>query len=123
MNRVFGGSVFLAMFTAGVAAWAQSPMTPSRLNPPTPGSTSWVEPPPSPKPPAVSGSTAVAVPAAKPEPQPTPAIEQRPARRSVQASRPSSDSMAARLNRQELSRIRSGSSSAYYRAYSPWSGY
>lgn len=122
MNRVFGGSVFLAMLTAGVAAWAQSPMTPSRLNPPTAGSTSWVEPPPSPSPPAVSRSTAAAMPAARPGPEAVRETEQqRPARRAAQNARPSSDSMAARLNRQELNRIRTGG--GYYRAYSPWSGY
>ena len=123
MNRVFGGSVLLAVLTVGVAAWAQSPMTPSRLNPPTPGSASWVEPPPRVEPPAATGpATAAAVPAVKPDIQTARETEQRPARRAAQSSRPSSDSMAARLNRQELNRIRSGSSS-YYRGYRSWSGY
>jgi len=57
------------------------------------------------------------VPAARPDRQAAHEAEQRPARR---YSRPSGDSTAASLNRQELSRIRSGSSS--YRAYSPWFG-
>jgi hypothetical protein len=132
MNGVFGGSVLLAVLTVGVAASAQNPMTPSRPNPPTAGSTSWVEPPPSAKPPAVTGpaavgstvpgSTAAAVPAAKPEQQAAREVQQRPVRRAARTSRPSGDSVAARLNRQELSRIRSGSSSGYYR-YSPWFGY
>ena len=120
MNRIFGGSVFLAMLTAGVAAWAQSPMTPSRLNAPTPGS--WVEPPPGQKSPAVSGSTAVAVPATAAESQTVRETAQpRAVRRTAQNSRSSGDSMAARLNRQELNRVRSGG--GYYRGYSPWAGY
>jgi len=120
MNRIFGGSVFLAMLTVAVAASAQSPMTPSRLNPPTPGS--WVEPPPGQKAPAVSGSTAAAVPAGKAEIQAVRETEkQRPLRRTAQNSRSSGDSVAARLNRQELNRIRSGG--GYYRGYSPWAGY
>jgi len=120
MNRVFGGSVFLAMLIASVAAWAQSPMTPSRLNPPTPGS--WVEPPPSSKTPAVSGSSATAVPAAKAESQLARETEkQPPVRRAAQNSRPSGDSVAARLNRQELNRVRSGG--GYNRGYSAWAGY
>jgi hypothetical protein len=122
MNRVFGGSVMLAVLTVGLAAWAQSPMTPSRLNPPTPGSASWVEPPPRVEPPAAAGPAAAAVLAAKPETQAARETEQRPARPVRQSSRPSSDSMAARLNRQELNRIRSGSS-GYYRGYRSWSGY
>jgi hypothetical protein len=120
MNRIFSGSVFLAMLTAGVAAWAQSPMTPSRLNAPTPGSISWVEPPPGSKTPAASGSTAVALPAAKPESQAVRETDkQRPSRRAAQHSRSSGDSVADRLNRQELNRVHSGG----YRGYSPWAGY
>jgi hypothetical protein len=61
------------------------------------------------------------MPAAKPDSEPARQTEQRPVGRSAQSSRPSSDSMAARLNRQELNRIRSGGGS--YRAYSPWAGY
>jgi hypothetical protein len=121
MNRVLGGSVFLVAITAAVAASAQSPMTPSRLNAPTPGSTSWVEPPASPKPPAISGTTAAVVPAALPERQATSQAEQRPARRATRVSRPSSDSVADRLNRQELNRVRSGG--GYYRGYSSGWGY
>ena len=122
MSRVFGGSVFLVVLTVGVAAWAQSPMTPSRLNAPTPGSTSWVEPPPNPKPPAVLGSTLAAVPATKPDSQAVrETTQQPPVRRAAQNSRPSGDSVADRLNRQELNRVRSGGGS--YRGYSPWAGY
>jgi len=116
MNRVFGGSVFLAILTVGFGAWAQGPMTPSRLNAPTPGSTPWVEPPP------VSGTTnAAAVPAAKPDLPAARETEKRPVRRAAQKSRPAGDSAANRLNRQELNRIRSGG--GYYRGYSPWAGY
>jgi hypothetical protein len=116
--------MFLAVLTVGVSAWAQSPMTPSRLNPPTAGSTSWVEPPASAKPPATAavGATAAAIPTAKPDQQAASTTEQRPARRSTRTARPSSDSMAARLNRQELNSIRSGGS-GYYRGYWSWSGY
>ena len=120
MNRIFGGSVLLAMLTAGVAASAQSPMTPSRLNPPTSGS--WVEPPPSQKAPTASPSTVAAVSPAKPENQEVREIaQQRPVRRTAQTSRSSGDSVAARLNRQELNRVRSGG--GYYHGYSPWAGY
>jgi len=121
MARVFGGSVFLAMLTVSVAASAQSPMTPSRLNAPTAGSASWVEPPPSSKPPAASGSTASVAAPTTPDRQATGKTEQQPVRRTAQYSRPSSDSTADRLNRQELNRIRSGG--GYSRGYRSWSGY
>jgi hypothetical protein len=61
------------------------------------------------------------MPAAKAEAPAVPEPAPRPARRAAQSSRPASDSMAARLNRQELARIRSGG--GYYRAYPAWSGY
>ena len=128
MGRVFGGSVFLAVLTVSIAAWAQSPMTPGRPNAPTAGSAAWVEPPASTKPPptatvaAAAGSADAAVPTAKADQQASNATEQRLARRSAHRARASSDSMAARLNRQELNSIRSGGS-GYYRGYWSWSGY
>jgi hypothetical protein len=103
MNRVVGMPVFVAMVTAAVGSWAQSPMTPSRLNSPAPGSASWVEPPPSSKP-ALSGSAAATVPAAAPDRPAMPQAEEKSDRRPAHARRASSDSMAARLNRQELGR-------------------
>jgi hypothetical protein len=129
MKRVIGGSVLLALLTVAATAGAESPMTPSRPNSQT-ASNTWVEPPPSAQPSASAGpaggggaSTAIAgVPAAKPETRASRETGQRPARRSARSSRPSSDSMAARLNRQELNRIRSGSS-RYYRGYWSGSGY
>jgi hypothetical protein len=120
MNRVVGMSVFMAMVTVAVGSWAQSPMTPSRLNAPTQGSAAWVEPPPSSQP-ASSGSAAASVPAAAPDRQATLQTEQRSEHRPAHTQRASSDSMAARLNRQELSRIRSGG--GYGRTYRPWFGY
>ena len=83
-----------------------------------------MEPPASTSPPvaAAVGSADAAVATAKADQQAANETEQRPARRSAHRARASSDSMAARLNRQELNSIRSGGS-GYYRGYWFWSGY
>jgi hypothetical protein len=125
MNRLLGGAVLAAMVALCGSSLAESPMSPLRLGPSV-GSPQWLEPPPSPQ----SATPETAPTAAREERAPRQAEStppdrspRRSERRSARYSRGSSDSMAARLNRQELNRIRSGGGSYYYRSYGPWSGY
>jgi hypothetical protein len=123
MNKgVLGGGMLVVALMAAGPVWAQSPMSP--VKPMSPGATrQWVEPPAADKPDTPPSSTAADAGSAAEKPQASqPEDNSRPrsSQRAAARGNGSGGSTASRLNRQELSRLRSGGGS-YYSGY--YSGY
>ena len=118
-RRVLGGGVLVLTLMAAGPLSAEGPMTPSRS---LGGAKQWVEPPAADKaeaPPSAAAADAANAVNAREKPQANQAGDSRRPRSSQRAGG-SGGSTASRLNRQELSRLRSGSGSyysGYYRGY------
>jgi hypothetical protein len=115
-----GGMLVLALMAAG-PLWAEGPMSPVKRM--SPGAAKqWVEPPAADKaeaPPSAAAADAANAANAREKP-PAKEAEDNRRPRSSQRAGGSGGSTASRLNRQELSRIRSGAGSyysGYYRGY------
>jgi hypothetical protein len=124
MNKlVLGGGMLVLALAAAGPVWAESPMSPvKRLSPGA--AKQWVEPPAADKPDTASSTAADAANAAEKPPAKEAEDNRRPrsSQRAAARGNGSGGSTASRLNRQELSRLRSGSGS-YYSGYYSGHGY